>query len=96
MTMLKPQSIGDLSALRSGFAPRAFCYSPLFVGLAATRTITAGLEVLPPLHLTLMKLQADIALLWQCLQSCYLAGLRVQCQAEKKPLRLHLLFYLLG
>lgn len=57
----------------------------------------------PPHHshyLTLMKLQADMtvvaALLWQCLQSCYLAGLPVQCQVEEKPLRLHLLFYLLG
>lgn len=36
------------------------------------------------------------ALLWQCLQSCYLAGLSIQCQVEEKPLRLHLLFYLLG
>lgn len=54
----------------------------------------------PPLRLTLMKLQADMAvlaaLLWQCLQSCYLAGLSIQCQVEEKPLRLHLLFYLLG
>lgn len=54
----------------------------------------------PPLPLALMKLQAAItvftALLWQCLQSCYLAGLPFQCQVQEKPLRLLLLFYLLG
>lgn len=36
MTMLKPQSTGDLSALRSGFAPCVFCHSPLLVAQAAT------------------------------------------------------------
>lgn len=95
MTMLKPQNIGDRRALRSVFAPHVFCHSPLLMGLG---TITAGLEVLP----LFVKLRADMAvqvlaaLLCQCLQSCYLAGLPVQCQVERKPLRLHLLFYLLG
>lgn len=47
MTMLKPLSIGDLSAVRSGFVARVFCHSPLLMGLAVTCTVTAGLEVLP-------------------------------------------------
>lgn len=99
VTMLNSQSIGDLSAVQSGFAPQAFCHSPLLMGLAAINTIPAGLGVLPLIiwHYEIAsRYDCRYALLWPCLQSCYLAGLPVQCQVEEKPLRLHLLLYLLG
>jgi len=93
--MLKPQSIGDLSALRSGFAPRVLSFS-LARGVSSHMQNYCWTGGPSPLRSTLMKLQADMAvrvtlaaLLWQCLQSCYLAGLPVQLQVEEKPLRLH-------